>query len=174
MEARASNLSRATQSEWARLHRQEGTFLGGPERRGRQNRKGARAIRSFAAAGRRKSPEAVPRQTVRTGNATERIIILPVAVAVETAQSKPSPIREPGTGSRRRRSAVVAELRGKDSGTPGSEQRPSDYPMHIRRVRLSWDLHRRNRIATAKSVSERRGSVSVTNCGVHSEISEFR
>ena len=75
--------------------------------------------RSFAAAGRRKSPEAVPRQTVRTGNATERIIILLVAVAVETAQSKPSPIREPGTGSRRRRSAVVAEMRGKETGTPG-------------------------------------------------------
>jgi len=41
--------------------------------------------RSFAAAGRRKSPEAVPRQTVRTGEAIERIIILLVAVAIETA-----------------------------------------------------------------------------------------
>jgi hypothetical protein len=38
----STRLSRAQESEWARLPRQEAAFLGGPER-GSQNRKGARA-----------------------------------------------------------------------------------------------------------------------------------
>ena len=35
-------------------------------------------------------------------------------------------------------------------------------------------FHRANRITTAKSVSEREGSVSVTNYGVRPEVSDFR
>ena len=82
-------LSRAPESEWARLPRQEAAFLGGPKR-GSQNRRVREQSRSFADAGHPKSPEAVPRPTGRTGDSTERNIMLRVAAVVGTAQSKPS------------------------------------------------------------------------------------
>jgi hypothetical protein len=73
-------LSRAPESEWARLPSPEAAFLGGPER-GSQNRKGARAKQKLR---RRRAPQK-PRRSAetksRTRDATERIITLPVAAA---------------------------------------------------------------------------------------------
>ena len=67
----SARLSRAPESERARLPRPKAAFLGGtgtgepePERGCRQSRSFAWQSRSFAGAGRRKSPDAVPRQRV--------------------------------------------------------------------------------------------------------------
>src|SRR5260370_13404994 len=54
----SARLSRAQESEWARLPRQESAFLGGPER-GSQNRKGARAKQKLR---RRRAPQKAPKQ----------------------------------------------------------------------------------------------------------------
>ena len=80
-------LSRAPGSEWARLPRQVAAFLGGPETGEPEPEWCRRQSRSCAGAGRRKSPEAVPRRESRTGNVPE-MDHGSVAAAEEAAHSK--------------------------------------------------------------------------------------
>src|SRR6476620_8756316 len=69
----SARLSRAPGSECARLPRPEAAFLGGPLPGEPEPERGRRQSRGFAGAGRRKSPEAVPRQTGGTGNGPETV-----------------------------------------------------------------------------------------------------
>ena len=126
--------------------------------------------RSFADAGRRKSPEAVPRPTGRTGDATERNIMLRVAAVVGTAQSKPSPIGEPVL-------EVDAGSRAVKVTNPwlGNWDAPEYSAKTTRRRDVSasdsCDLTGQTRI-TDESVPKPRGNVSVTNCSVRPELSD--
>src|SRR4051812_6055318 len=60
----SARLSRAPGSEWARLPRPGAAFSGGIGTGEPEPERGRKQSRSFAGAGRRKSPEAVPRQRV--------------------------------------------------------------------------------------------------------------
>jgi hypothetical protein len=151
-------------------------FSGGTGR-GEPEPKGATAKQKLR---RRRAPQK-PRSSAetngRTGDATERNTMLRVAAVVGTAQSKPSPIGEHRTGSRRRRSRS-----GSDKCVVRKLGRPGILSKHTRRRDASASetqlrSHWANRItdeSTAKSVPKSRGNVSVTNCSVHPELSDFR
>jgi hypothetical protein len=79
-------------------------------------------------------------------HATERITFLLVAAAVGTPYSKPSPIREPRSGSRRGSRSGSCKCVGRKLGCPRNSAKTTRRRHAHPRVRLSRDLTPANRI----------------------------
>ena len=86
-------LSRAPGREWARLPRPEAAFLGGTGTGEPEPERCCRQSRSFAGAGRRKSPEAVPGQRAGQETCLKWVGVMVVAAAEKRALQKSSPRR---------------------------------------------------------------------------------